>query len=79
MLLHIMARSSFGLGLIPSPGKRITYIAARPIKRELRKGKANAIPEKFRCQYNVNEAKTAPKKLMMSAPQAPTDIPLIVR
>ncbi|GBR28787.1 hypothetical protein AA0473_1847 [Acetobacter orleanensis NRIC 0473] len=49
----------------------------RPIKRKPKKGNANAIPERSKCQYNVNDAKTAPKKLMMSAPQAPTDIPLI--
>ena len=72
-----MARSSFGIGLIPSPGKRITYIAARPIKRKPKKGTASAIPERFRCQYNVNDPKTAPKKLMMSAAQAPTDIALV--
>lgn len=79
MLLHIMARSSFGVGLIPSSDKRITYIAARLIKRKTKKGTANAIPEKFRCQYNVNEAKTAPKKLMISAPQAPLIFSLHLR
>lgn len=72
ILLHMKTRFSFSEGFIPSPGRLMTYLAKRPIRTNAAKGKTRVAPDRCHCQYSVKDANTAPKKLMISAPQAPT-------